>query len=188
MKKLFLVLSFCLFGAAKDAQSQAYSVQNLHVHGTTSALGSASFVSANTILNPSARGRTNGSTPGTGYWGEIQSAAFGTTTLTSNTIAVLGSASVPAGLWHVVGFSCVTETGATITANYQTAISTSSSSASDWSLLPQVTSASSATTCLRASSLFQYFSSTTTVYLLGQAGFSAGSEAATGSITWRRIK
>lgn len=169
---------------------------NLNLTNATAAtgisLGTNGIVSCNQILATNIDTiQTSSGVPAAGHLGEpVQSlvAVGSAVSLTTATTANVTSISLTAGDWRVSGNVNYTSTTATVTGKLAGISSTSVTMPTDGSEVPngtQMTLLSAKDGTALPEKIF-HLSGTTTVYLEGQATFSAGSVSAYGQITARR--
>ena len=139
-------------------------------------------------------GATNGNVAGPGKIGEIQETRIGSVSavaLTSGAAANVASVSLTAGDWDVTGMVTLKYTSATQSADGQAGLSGTSASLPGDSLRGYDNTRQTTTTSNASIALPPYnfpSSGSQTVYLAAQASFSAGTCAAFGRITARRVR
>lgn len=151
--------------------------------------GSLVFGTTPTITTPNIIGTIAGGNAASGSIGEYVTASFTSTALTNNTLTNLASISLAAGDWDVVGhvsFIAANTTGITYVV---TGINTTSAAlpvagrycqwTASWPTNGAVADCSAPATRVNVTT-------TTTVYLVGESGFSTSTLAASGFLTARR--
>lgn len=150
--------------------------------------------SAQTLLNKALSGVTDGSVAGSGIVGqtlEAERVSASALSLTTATDVNITSLSIPAGRW-LINASCAMETAGATYTSVRAAISLASATpdfsngrAASWNV--GTSSIGNTSMSLQIAPCIFNFTTTTTVYLVARAIFSAGSFSAYGKILAHRI-
>jgi hypothetical protein len=165
------------------------------IGGTAAAAGSFTTLSASSTITPSQTagivGTTTNNNVNAGSVGEYVTATGTSVALTANTPANVTSISLTAGDWEVSGSTGFTPAGSTSVTQVVSGINTTTATLPGtqfvWNLqstsLPTGGGQSGPVPSQRIS-----IATTTTVYLVAQAGFTVSTLAATGTIRARRVR
>jgi hypothetical protein len=168
--------------------------EKLQVNGTAYVSGDATFAGKITANGAGStfKGTTTNDNAATGYVGEYVESVLsfsGRTTLTNATGKSVTSVSLTAGDWDLFGF--VGHDGASATTTYvmgSFSTTNDTSNSTDYSFSPLIFTTSNFNNLMSVPTLRVSLSGTTTIYLVAESGFSAGTLKAWGRISARRVR
>jgi len=164
------------------------------IGSTTAGSGAFTTVTASSTITPSQTagivGTTTNNNANAGSIGEYITANASGVSLTTGTPSNLTSISLTAGDWDVTGIAQVLASGSTVLSAWNCGVSTTSATFGGFGTFTAIqgTLGTGSQQLLQCPVVRLSLSSTTTVYLLGQATFTTSTASGSGFIRARRIR
>jgi len=164
------------------------------IGSSTAGSGAFTTVTASSTITPSQTagivGTTTNNNANAGSIGEYSTANASGVSLTTGTPSNLTSISLTAGDWDVTGIAQVLASGSTVLSAWNCGVSTTSATFGGFGTLTAIqgTLGTGSQQLLQCPVVRLSLSSTTTVYLLGQATFTTSTASGSGFIRARRIR